>query len=46
MVAPAAVAARSANAETVVELPSGVVLRFAGLMPVGRLKELLTGLPV
>ncbi len=32
-----------AQATTVVELPSGVVLRFRGLVPVAYLKELLTG---
>ncbi len=32
-----------AQATTVVELPSGVVLRFWGLVPVAYLKELLTG---
>ncbi len=31
-----------AKANTVVELPSGVVLRFRGLVPVAYLKELLT----
>jgi transposase-like protein len=31
-----------AEATTVVELPSGVVLRFRGLVPVAYLKELLT----
>jgi transposase-like protein len=31
----------SVSAETVVELPSGVVLRFAGLMPVSYLRELV-----
>ncbi len=39
-VAPAA--RTVADATTVVELPSGVVLRFWGLVPVAYLKELLT----
>lgn len=34
--------AGAADATTVVELPSGVVLRFWGLLPVAYLKELLT----
>jgi transposase-like protein len=38
--------AATAAAATTVELPSGVVLRFTGLVPVVYLKELLTCLPV
>ena len=34
-----------ADTTTVVELPSGVVLRFSGFVPVVYLKELLTCLP-
>lgn len=41
-----AACAGSSNLKTAVELPSGVVLRFSGLVPVAYLKELLTGISV
>ena len=34
------------DAATLLELPSGVVVRFSGLVPITYLKELLTGIPV
>ena len=40
-----ATATAVADATTVIELPSGVVVRFSGLVPITYLKELLTDLP-